>query len=161
MQISSTQSPQWPPASPARRRKPLSLRCAADRFSVSRASVQRAITTLTNPEPIASRWPRLPGRPRALTRHEDEPLVSYVLWLQRGKGGLPHGQGAAGSRCQRPPPAQEPPEAADLGRNWYSRWLSEQPEPTRYGYVRYARIKDTYSNKGGGADKGVKPWGAS
>ncbi|PTB68012.1 hypothetical protein BBK36DRAFT_18422 [Trichoderma citrinoviride] len=136
---------------PPRLRKPLSIRCA-ERFSVSPSAVKRALATLTNPEPV-SRSPRPAGRPRALARDEDELLISYVLWLQRGGFPMAKAQLVAAANDLR---RRKNPEAGDLGKNWYSRWLSEQPELAD----TYARIQDMYS-KGGGADKGIKSTEAS
>lgn len=65
---------------PPRLRKAYSVRSAAAHFNASPAAVQRAISSLQRPDPI----PRWPGRPWSLTNEEDEALVAYVMWLQRG-----------------------------------------------------------------------------
>jgi DDE superfamily endonuclease len=104
-----------------RGQKPLSVRAAAVRFNASPSAVQRAISSLQSPDPI----PRWPGRPRALTNEEDEALVAFVLWLQRGGFPATKSQlvGAANDLRRR-----RDPEIGDLGKMWYSRWLLDHPE---------------------------------
>lgn len=106
---------------PPRVRKAYSVRSAAAHFNASPASVQRAISSLQRPDPI----PRWPGRPRSLTNEEDEALVAYVMWLQRGGFPATKGQLVAAANDLR---RRRDPEIADLGKNWYSQWLLDHPE---------------------------------
>jgi hypothetical protein len=113
---------------PQRNRKALSMRSAAAQFNASPSAVQRAISSLMSPDPL----PRWPGRPRALTDEEDEALVAYMMWLQRG--GFPATktqlEDAANSLRRR-----RDPQIADLSKMWYSRWLLDHPE-VRKSYIK-------------------------
>lgn len=106
---------------PQQGRKGLSVRNAAVQFKTSSSAVQRAISSLLKPDLRPPRWP---GRPRSLTKEDDEALVAYVMLLQRG--GFPATKSqlvnAANSLRRR-----RDPDIADLGRNWYARWRRDHP----------------------------------
>jgi hypothetical protein len=113
---------------PPRLRKAFSVRSAAVHFNASPSAVQRAISSLMTPDPI----PRWPGRPRALTNEEDEALVAYVMWLQRGGFPATKAQLVAAANDLR---QRREPGTADLGKHWYSRWLLDHPD-VRKSYVK-------------------------
>ncbi|UKZ89691.1 uncharacterized protein TrAFT101_012021 [Trichoderma asperellum] len=115
---------------PPRVRKAYSVRSAAAQFNISPAAVQRAISSFQRADPLPT--PRQPGRPRSLTNEEEEALIAYVKWLQRG--GFPATKAhlvAAANDLRR----RRDPEIADLGKNWYCQWLLEHPEVQK-SYVK-------------------------
>ncbi|KJZ70330.1 hypothetical protein HIM_10298 [Hirsutella minnesotensis 3608] len=109
------------------RRKPLSIRTAAARFKVSKSQLQRAIQEI-----LTGIVPEAPGRPRRLDEAEDDALVAYVVWLQRG--GFPATklqlEGAYNAiRLARDASAKP------VSRHWYKRWMADHPE-LRPSYVK-------------------------
>ncbi|KJZ68730.1 hypothetical protein HIM_11882 [Hirsutella minnesotensis 3608] len=105
--------------------KPLSIRAAAALFNVGRNKVHRAIKAIQNP-------PAPRGRRPIFNDEEDEALVAYVDWMQ--KGGFPATKPqleAAANALRR----RRDPQAPPVSRMWYSRWLRDHPQ-FRSSYVK-------------------------
>ncbi|KJZ70611.1 hypothetical protein HIM_09999 [Hirsutella minnesotensis 3608] len=109
------------------RRKRVTVREAAARFGVSKSQVDRAIREL-----LTGIVPRPPGRPRHLDEAEDDALVAYVVWLQRG--GFPATRLQLENGCNSLRRARDA-SCAPVPRHWYKRWLLDHPE-LRPSYVR-------------------------
>ncbi|KJZ67929.1 hypothetical protein HIM_12682 [Hirsutella minnesotensis 3608] len=109
------------------RRKRVTVREAAARFGVSKSQVDRAIREL-----LTGIVPRPPGRPRHLDEAEDDSLVAYVVWLQRG--GFPATKLQLENACNSLRRARDA-SCAPVSRHWYKRWLLDHPE-LRPSYVK-------------------------
>ncbi|KAJ9149731.1 hypothetical protein NKR19_g5504 [Coniochaeta hoffmannii] len=104
----------------------MSIRDAAAKWNASKTTVARHVRALLETDrPHRSDNP--PGRPRALTRTEEDALAAFCVYLARGNcmGNIPLVHRAANElRARRTPPM------GPCHRRWVCRWLMEREDLT-------------------------------